>query len=547
MPKRETTPPPVDENRFLTVVHPYPLHANMELESDRKECAYWLACCIPETYLIAIYHKPSSQNMVIIEVQRDFAEFDKILGEHKWSEFLKGPSNEEKDRVSKLFFCSLNTGRAVQKHGWKRVDIKSQWFRNWRPNNQKVMNPYPKTYRCDVPPEDMTRFQLCRPLPVIWFPPPPPVRPPPVGTPEWEEYKKTLDKKPRPNIAVLPDLVIPSSSNSSGNRSPTKSGASPAPDNPWRRMSPASTNVMAPPGLSKPTASGRSSVPPGISVTTSSSSGEDLDDAAYGIAVVSLEDEEDDLYADGVAPSMQATEERRHLPGPPVVVQNSLWDSIEEPTKEPEELCQVHGVVCGKGICKQYAQQLRQKAAEKKTKTRSDASDWRKGKGNGRGRGRGRGGPFVERHGRSASAENGSGGESASAFGGRASSNNTDVIRQKPAHLASNTNIVSPTPKRPAWNRGPTAPLRSADDQARSTASWGAPPKVARTPVTVQDDDAKSIAASSASGWGNPSEGPWGTNTKPNQSWADEMDDEDTRSVAASTTSGWGNVSNGPW
>lgn len=53
-----------------------------------------------------------------------------------------------------------------------------------------IKHPYPKTYRCEVPPEDKTREPLCRPLPVETFPRPPPVRPPTVGTPEWAKAKE---------------------------------------------------------------------------------------------------------------------------------------------------------------------------------------------------------------------------------------------------------------------------------------------------------------------------------------------------------------------
>lgn len=59
MPKRIPTPPPGDdEPRYLTVVHPYPPHANMELETDRKVFAFWLACCIGKDNLYAFFHKP---------------------------------------------------------------------------------------------------------------------------------------------------------------------------------------------------------------------------------------------------------------------------------------------------------------------------------------------------------------------------------------------------------------------------------------------------------------------------------------------------------
>ena len=70
-------------------------------------------------------------------------------------------------------------------------------------------------------------------------------------------------------------------------------------------------------------------------------------------------------------------------------------------------------------------------------------------------------------------------------------------------------------------------------------------------------DDARSVAASQAAGWG--AEQPWGSTdavkgARAAKSWADQVDEAmegefDARSVAASTASGrtWGNVSAGPW
>jgi len=55
--------------------------------------------------------------MVIIEVKRDFDCFDRLLGEHKWSEFLRNPSAEELEKVTQVFYCVYNSGRQVQKNG----------------------------------------------------------------------------------------------------------------------------------------------------------------------------------------------------------------------------------------------------------------------------------------------------------------------------------------------------------------------------------------------------------------------------------------------
>ena len=61
--------------------------------------------------------------MIIIEVLRSFDRWESLLGEHKWSEFLRSPSEEERGNVSQIFYCTLGTGRHVQKHGELRPRI----------------------------------------------------------------------------------------------------------------------------------------------------------------------------------------------------------------------------------------------------------------------------------------------------------------------------------------------------------------------------------------------------------------------------------------
>ncbi|OAX34458.1 hypothetical protein K503DRAFT_774519 [Rhizopogon vinicolor AM-OR11-026] len=176
MPKRITTPPPPgDEPRYLTVVHPYVLdgHCNMELPKDRQDFARWIACCIDARHLHAFFHKPSARDMVIMEVARECPQLDRLLGEHRWSEFLRNPSQPEKDQVSRVFYCTYSTGRQVKKNNWKRIFVEDAWFKTWSPNNHFIAFPYPETHFCDVPIEDQTNHPMCRPLPGTVKPPPP--------------------------------------------------------------------------------------------------------------------------------------------------------------------------------------------------------------------------------------------------------------------------------------------------------------------------------------------------------------------------------------
>jgi len=167
------------------VVHPYPLNANLELHADRRTLALWLACCADKDVLFAMFHKPASPGMVVIEVDHDFDSFENLLGLHTWSEFLQRPTEEELEKASKVFYCTYNTGRKVEKNGWKRVNVEEHWFHGWSANNAVIRYPYPKTRHCEVPFEAQTGAPMCRPLPQRYFPVPPPAPAPPVGSPGW--------------------------------------------------------------------------------------------------------------------------------------------------------------------------------------------------------------------------------------------------------------------------------------------------------------------------------------------------------------------------
>lgn len=98
---------------------------------------------------------------------------------------------------------------------------------------------------------------------------------------------------------------------------------------------------------------------------------------------------------------------------------------------------------------------------------------------------------------------------------------------------------------------------------------WGQPPPadMRTSNGTRFRADARSVASHSTSGWGHIPRDPWGgqsvgvASAKDDnsdaatekgsvkgvkKSWADQMDDADNKSVASSA-SGWGHISNGPW
>lgn len=55
--------------------------------------------------------------MVVAEVSKEFKQFDKLLGEHRWGEFLREPSPEERDRKTKVYNSTYTNSRALQKDG----------------------------------------------------------------------------------------------------------------------------------------------------------------------------------------------------------------------------------------------------------------------------------------------------------------------------------------------------------------------------------------------------------------------------------------------
>ena len=139
MPTRIQTPPPsVGKSRYLAVVNPYPLNANLELDADRRALALWLACCAGKNVLRAMFYRPSVSpskplfyfipyltnnqltrptkfpEMVVIEVNQEFDRFRELLGQHVWSEFLVKPTKEHRGKSSTVFYSTFNTGRLVR-------------------------------------------------------------------------------------------------------------------------------------------------------------------------------------------------------------------------------------------------------------------------------------------------------------------------------------------------------------------------------------------------------------------------------------------------
>ena len=55
--------------------------------------------------------------MILLEVSKAFTAHERLLGEHRWSEILTEPNDEEKKRVSQVFHSFYAKGRDAQKDG----------------------------------------------------------------------------------------------------------------------------------------------------------------------------------------------------------------------------------------------------------------------------------------------------------------------------------------------------------------------------------------------------------------------------------------------
>ncbi|TCD69395.1 hypothetical protein EIP91_007742 [Steccherinum ochraceum] len=587
MPARPRTPSPgPDEPRYLTVVSPYPLHANMELLGDLKQCVYWLATCMDSDPLLAVFHKPSAPNMIIIEVDRSFNDWDSLLGEHKWIDFLRSPSQEDKDKVSQIFYCTFSTGRQVQKHGWLRKDVQSEWFDVWKRNNKIVKYPYPKSSYCATPPEDKTNAPLCRPLPVKSFPPPPPVRLPPVGSPEWLKLKEAEGKTP--SMAAkgawgkgAPGRASAPGSSKAGHAKgvPTLASGAARPNAPARSISSPAGPVL-PPGINSPvplvipTASARSGqapsstsplsagaegdwpgVPPALTRGSSAASGSSSSSSDSGQATPAAHDGgaiahamatlsfDDDLWEAGQndGEMLNRTRVFQDFDGPeaPVEVVEATpaepqleWagyvfkDDEDSLNKEPEIECTIHGKLCKKGICKQYKAQKREKERAKEASDRRAAMEKK----------------AAER-------------EKKKRDGGVKPKYNMLPARSTPAHFVPPTSTIAEG----AWGRAPAGAASSSvsPNPISPSADGGAPaarpakgrrmnivaaPLMEPVPFVPKTAGPTSDGASTTGGWGNPSNGPWGPSAGGPSTNAVHK-----KAPSSVSSGGWGKISNGPW
>lgn len=115
--------------------------------------------------------------MVIIEVAKSCPNIVRLLGAHRWADFLKEPEESQMATESRVYYCTKNKGREVQKHGklieclflsaytltiisgWKRLDVEDLWFARFNPARRQVLDGH-------LPAADSDRFMIV----IISFP-----------------------------------------------------------------------------------------------------------------------------------------------------------------------------------------------------------------------------------------------------------------------------------------------------------------------------------------------------------------------------------------
>lgn len=88
-------------------------------------------------------------------MDKSYARPERLLGEHRWDEFLRKPDKSEAGYKSQIFYCTYKTDRELQKDGmctaspssfsifnelgWKCVPVEDYFFKNWGIDKWQVM------------------------------------------------------------------------------------------------------------------------------------------------------------------------------------------------------------------------------------------------------------------------------------------------------------------------------------------------------------------------------------------------------------------------
>ncbi|KAM6503188.1 hypothetical protein JOM56_000131 [Amanita muscaria] len=156
MVKRAKTPEANEEAKYYTCWSPYPNNPDFELSEHYIQFSRWIANILEDSNALhSLYYKPK-HGMVVFAVDKSYRRTERLLGEHRWSEFLKKPKNGEQTLVSKIFYSTFSTDREVQKDGalfvlppspfyvdlqlpgWKCIFVEEYFFLNWGIDNWRA-------------------------------------------------------------------------------------------------------------------------------------------------------------------------------------------------------------------------------------------------------------------------------------------------------------------------------------------------------------------------------------------------------------------------
>ncbi|KAK0246192.1 hypothetical protein EDD85DRAFT_803374 [Armillaria nabsnona] len=444
MPKRAPTPPLLDDDAdYYSVYQPYPLNFDWDIHTDVLKHVRWIAACVGIEPFYAFHYKPKAPSMVIVEIEKNNEKAKtSFLGEHRWKEILQVPTLEERERVTRVFPCFHTNNRSVVKDGWHRIAVKDDWFKGWSAD-QDFVKSYPPTHHCAPPNEDRTNKSLCRPLPTIYKPLPPPPAKPVVGSATWVNAKADTGPSTGPvlqgawgrgrggiNLSTRTGGMNPKAPPSRWNQPIVQNNKVSSPvawgNNRLHQASnghsqeASSSNSLAvvsrgpaparPPGLpANPW--NKLPAPPGLMRTSSDTSVSNVtqeDSLDKQVARISLtENREVDVYTlddglddeDPVDAMFIPRYEVNEVAVSPVdgTSGESLWPAADDTSTVSVPLCPLHGRPnCKPGICREADKQRKLEQAEQRRREAEQARASNRGAGRGRGRGgrggRGRGG-----------------------------------------------------------------------------------------------------------------------------------------------------------
>ncbi|TFK51910.1 hypothetical protein OE88DRAFT_1734927 [Heliocybe sulcata] len=399
MVKREKSPPRPVEEAVYVVYQPYP-GPDMQVVQDRKMLAQWLACILgSHAYLASLHFRPSSPNMVIFAVSLSFNEERKLLGEHRWSEMLLNPTEEDKERVSMIFRCKISSIHEIEKICWKNLSIERSWFeekqwhavkkyttpsffmtftRTYLVSSSIFKYPYPLSHRCNTPAADQV-IGLCLALPETLFPTGPVQvpRPATVGSAAWVQSRsappgngQASGRAPggspvwpearNGNVAAIRPAGAWGRGPPLGNATATTSGGA------WTRGPPSAKHSAGP---SRASAKGGTAHATQKQVASTTSTQVAAKTGTPACAAIKAPAPQRPYQMPAYAPYMYMSDDSTDptegdspisawsdLPvasrTTPVIVEpeENLWSDYTEKTTN-EVLCPAHGKVCNPGIC----------------------------------------------------------------------------------------------------------------------------------------------------------------------------------------------------